>query len=224
MPQDMDLAETGLAPPTLALSGLRRPGIEAATLAISGGECVALSGPSGAGKSLLLRAIADLDPCEGEVRLASVARDTMSAAAWRRQVVYVATESGWWAADVGSHFENPHAAAAILAELALPDEALGWPVGRLSTGERQRLALARAMALRPRVLLLDEPTSGLDPESTFRVEGLLRRAMARGVAMIMVTHDREQAERMAERHFVMKHGRLTSTDEAEAAAGSGEAE
>ena len=224
MPQDMDFAETGAAPPALAFSGLRRPGLEPATLAISGGECVALSGPSGAGKSLLLRAIADLDPCEGEVRLDSVARDTMSAPAWRRQVVYVATESGWWAADVGSHFESPHAAAAILAELALPDEALGWPVGRLSTGERQRLALARALALKPRVLLLDEPTSGLDPDSTLRVEGLLHRAMARGAALIMVTHDRDQAERMANRHFVIKRGCLTPAGKAESKSKSGETE
>ena len=212
----MEFAETGVVPPALALSRLRRPGIEPASLAISGGECVALSGPSGAGKSLLLRAIADLDPCEGEVRLDSVARDTMPAPAWRRQVNYVATDAGWWAADVGSHFEHPDAAVVILAELALPRDTLGWQVGRLSTGERQRLALARALALRPRVLLLDEPTSGLDPESTFRVEGLLHRAMTRGAAILMVTHDREQATRMAKRHLKMNHGRLTFAAEAKA--------
>jgi ABC-type multidrug transport system ATPase subunit len=142
----------------------------------------------------------------------------MSAPAWRRQVIYVAAESGWWAEDVGAHFADPDAAAEIIEDLGLPRDALGWPVGRLSTGEQQRLALARAMALRPPVLLLDEPTSGLDPESTSRAERLLSRTLTEGVAILLVTHDGEQAIRMANRHFTMAGGRLTADDQAAAGA------
>ncbi len=207
-------AEPESRPPALTLGGLWRPGLEPASLRIAAGECVALSGPSGAGKTLLLRAIADLDPNAGEVRIGALARDAMAAPAWRRQVVYVAAESGWWADTVGPHFADPDAAAGIIEDLGLAREALGWPVGRLSTGERQRLALVRALALQPRVLLLDEPTSGLDPESTSRVEHRLRRALSGGAAILLVTHDRQQAERMTNRHLTMTRGRLSAEREA----------
>jgi ABC-type phosphate transport system ATPase subunit len=85
---------------------------------------------------------------------------------------------------------------------------LAWPVARLSTGERQRLALARALELEPRALLLDEPTSGLDPEAASKVEDLLRRRLAQGVVIVLVTHDRDQAKRIADRRLSMEHGRL----------------
>ena len=192
----------------LTISDLRRPGIEPADLSVSVGECVAISGPSGAGKSLLLRAIADLDPNQGEVRLNDTAREAIPAPEWRRQVVYVAPESGWWAGDVGAHFADRSAASDLLGELALPPDALTWPVARLSTGERQRLALARALELEPRALLLDEPTSGLDPEAASKVEDLLRRRLAQGAVIVMVTHDRDQAKRIAGRRLRMEQGRL----------------
>jgi ABC-type phosphate transport system ATPase subunit len=92
--------------------------------------------------------------------------------------------------------------------MALPPDALTWPVARLSTGERQRLALARALELEPRALLLDEPTSGLDPEAASKVEDLLRRSLARGAVIVMVTHDRDQAQRIAGRRLRMENGRL----------------
>lgn len=209
MTENAELSEAGEKPPALVVHNLRRPGIGPVHLSVGAGECVALSGPSGAGKSLLLRAIADLDPNDGDVRLDSVSRQTIPAPGWRRRVIYVPAESGWWAQDVAPHFDNPDAAADILEDLALPRDSLHWPVGRLSTGERQRLALVRALALTPRVLLLDEPTSGLDPDSTSRVEDMLSRALTRGMAILMVTHDRRQAERMAHRHLHMKRGRLT---------------
>jgi len=197
----------------LTISGLRRPGIEPVDLSVSKGECVAVSGPSGAGKSLLLRAIADLDPNQGEVRLNGAAREAIPAPEWRRQVIYVAPESGWWAAGVGAHFADRSGAADLLSELALPPDALTWPVARLSTGERQRLALARALELEPRALLLDEPTSGLDPEAASKVEDLLRRRLAQGAVIVLVTHDRDQAKRIAVRRLRMEHGRLVPDPE-----------
>ncbi len=68
----------------LDVRGLRRPGLGPVDLTLAAGECVALSGPSGAGKSLLLRAIADLDPSDGEVSLDGTAREAIPAPAWRR--------------------------------------------------------------------------------------------------------------------------------------------
>jgi len=86
---------------------------------------------------------------------------------------------------------------------------MSWPVSRLSTGERQRLALLRAMVQGPRVLLLDEPTSALDPEATAKVESLLHEKIAGGLIAVMVTHDAAQAERMSRQRYEMKDGVLS---------------
>lgn len=197
-------------PDLLFVHDLRRPGLSAASFTVAAGACIAVLGPSGSGKSLLLRAIADLDENDGDVRLDGRARSDMSAPAWRRQVGYVPSESGWWQDRVGDHFTDRDAAAGLLRRLRMPSESLEWPVARLSTGERQRLALARALALAPRVLLLDEPTSGLDEETTLRVEAILHEKLAGGAAIVLVSHDAGQAARMAQGRFRMADGRLTA--------------
>ncbi len=170
------------------------------------GECAAVTGPSGAGKTVLLRAIADLDPNEGEVFLGETGRGSVQAPAWRRRVVYLATEPGWWADRVRDHYENPAAAEELLDRFGLPAGALDWEVARLSTGERQRLALARTLILSPEVLLLDEPTSGLDDDSTTAVENELRTRMSAGTSILLVSHDRAQAGRMASRTLRVEDG------------------
>ncbi|HEB79413.1 MAG TPA: ABC transporter ATP-binding protein [Rhodospirillales bacterium] len=195
----------------LRVENLSRPGLEPASLTIGAGECVALSGPSGAGKTLLLRAIADLDPNRGVVSLNGESRESMPAPHWRRKVAYLPAESGWWSEKVGEHFLDMAAAVPLIERLGLGAGAADWPVARLSTGERQRLALARALALTPLALLLDEPTSGLDPEATARVEELLAERLGEGASMLLVSHDARQAGRFAERSFSMKLGRLAET-------------
>ncbi len=196
----------------LKIRRLSRPGLEPVDLDLARGECIAFSGPSGAGKSILLRAIADLDPNEGEVSLDGLSREDVAGPEWRRQVVYVPAEAGWWADRVQSHFPDADMAGALMARLGLSKEALDWQVARLSTGEKQRLALTRAFLIGPRVLLLDEPTSGLDPETAAKVEGMLHERLSEGLGLMLVTHDDSQVERLASRHFKMKKGVLTPMD------------
>ncbi|MDB5850418.1 MAG: hypothetical protein JWP29_4170 [Rhodoferax sp.] len=171
-------------------------------LDIQAGECVAVVGRSGSGKSVLLRLIADLDPHEGEVALHGRLRSTWAAPEWRAQVVYQAAEPAWWAATAGEHMNGATAEvlAPWLARLGLDAELLDADVTRLSTGERQRMALVRSLSRQPRVLLLDEPTASLDAASALAVEQLVAEKMQRdGLVVVLVTHAREQADRLGHR-------------------------
>ena len=192
----------------LRIRGLTRAGLGPIDLDLEAGACAALAGPSGAGKSLFLRAIADLDPNDGQVSLDGAERSSMPAPDWRRKVGYLAAESGWWEDTVGPHFSDPEKAAPLLSRLGLDPGALDWPIDRLSTGEKQRLALARLLELNPRVLLLDEPTSALDPDSRTAVETLIEERLAGGAVVLIVTHDSDQAGRLAARRLSMNGGRL----------------
>lgn len=180
--------------------------IRGASFGLAAGECLGLIGPSGAGKTRLLRAIADLDPHHGHAWLAGVARSEVPGHRWRRQVAYLPAESGWWADTVGEHL--PDSGAQALVDFGLAPEVLQWPVSRLSSGERQRLALLRLLAVEPRVLLLDEPTANLDPESAERVEALLAAQRRQGRALLWVSHDEAQLRRVSDRALRVADGRL----------------
>ena len=193
--------------PALRIEELATELIGPVSFDIAAGECVALMGSSGAGKSLLLRAIVDLDPSTGNVRVGDRVRSDMPASEWRKLVALVPAESGWWADRVGDHFSSKSDAIALIEALGLAD-ALEWEVGRLSTGERQRLAIARALCRKPEALLLDEPAASLDEQATRRVEDLIRECCKKGMALVLVTHDRQQAERMAKRVLRMSDGRI----------------
>ncbi len=192
----------------LQVRSLRRLGLRVERLDLADGECAALMGASGSGKSLLLRAIADLDPNDGEVRAAGLERSRVSGPEWRRRVGYLAPESGWWADTVADHFADAGAARALLVRLGLPEDCPGWTVPRLSSGERQRVALARLLVQRPPVLLLDEPTAALDADAAHRVEDLLTERLADGATILLVSHDPAQAERLASRVLHLEDGRL----------------
>lgn len=166
-------------------------------------ECVALQGPSGVGKTVLLRAIADLDPNEGTVNLDRTLREAVPAPVWRRQVTYLAAEPGWWSETVQEHFTAWDNALPLVTRLGLPDNCGTWPIQRLSTGEKQRLGLVRALMLRSRVLLLDEPTSALDSASAAAVESLIAERVSDGTSVVWSTHDDAQARRVGARLFLM---------------------
>jgi putative ABC transport system ATP-binding protein len=174
------------------------------------GTCAVITGPSGSGKSLFLRMIADLDPNEGEVWLNGRERASMPAPEWRKQVIYVSAESGWWADTVIEHFPaNKRSEIAILlGRLGVRDELLDAPVAQLSTGEKQRLSLVRALLPNSPVLLLDEPTGPLDEESVARVEALLQERMASGTSILLVTHDPNQAQHLGGQRYRMIAGHM----------------
>ena len=192
----------------LSVENLTRPGIQAASFDLDRGECLALRGPSGSGKSLLLRALADLDPSDGRVSLDGEDRFAMTGPDWRRRVTYVAAEPGWWSENLADHFADWPAALALAEQLLLSPAIVEQPLRLLSTGERQRFALIRALQHGPRVLLLDEPTGPLDEAATAAVESLLAEQRQQGTSLLWVTHDAAQATRVSSRAMTMSDGRL----------------
>ncbi|OZB79812.1 MAG: hypothetical protein B7X28_07945 [Halothiobacillus sp. 13-55-253] len=159
------------------------------SLQLEAGEILTIYGQSGIGKSQFLRALADLTPHTGDVLLDGVSQTKIRPENWRQQVGYVPAESGWWADVVAQHFsEQPP--EVWLSMLSLAPELLDAPVERLSTGERQRLALVRALVLQPKVLLLDEPTANLDQRNAQKLIELVKTyAQSEQAAVIWVSHD-----------------------------------
>lgn len=284
----------------LTLSQLQARVLAPVDLQINAGELVFISGPSGSGKSLLLRAIADLDPNQGEVLIDDRPRASIPAPEWRRRVGLLPAESGWWSDRVGDHFTttarmrpavppaalktaaaSAHTGTAqvvlahragerassaqtattkptaarnsaasksadadssstatastagaanananangrqgenqplpqLLAGLGFQTDVLDWDIQRLSTGERQRLALARLLLNDPEVLLLDEATANLDPTNREHAEQLIddyRRQ--RRAAVLWASHDPDQRQRLAQtasgRCFTIDSGQL----------------
>lgn len=191
----------------LRLEGVSSHSMSIAALHVAAGECVCLSGPSGAGKSLLLRAIADLDPHEGKVWLGEREAREFAPREWRRQVGLLPAESQWWYERVGAHFTAVDEAQ--WQALGFGRETLDWQVARCSTGERQRLALLRLLANKPRALLLDEPTAALDPASVQRVEAMIAAYREeQQAAVLWVSHDPAQMQRVATRQIRIVAGRL----------------
>ncbi len=170
------------------------------SLHIAPGECVSLRGDSGSGKSLLLRAIADLAPHTGQVLLDSTPSTQIAAPQWRKQVALLPAESHWWKDEVGAHFAGEE--CRWFDVLGFSAETMRWQISRLSSGEKQRLALARVLMNKPQVLLLDEPTASLDADNVIVVEKLIdeyRRDT--GAAVLWVSHDAQQAARVGSRHL-----------------------
>ena len=191
----------------LVLGGISVGPLHDVSLEIEPGEIVCISGESGSGKTRLLRAIADLEPHRGEAAIGADRRAAVAAHCWRGWVMLVPAESSWWGDTVLEHFLDP--VPGSLAAFGLDEEALDWEISRLSSGEKQRLAVLRALSHEPRALLLDEPTANLDPDLARAVEAWLRDYARREcMPVLWVAHDRGQIERVADRHFAIRGERL----------------
>ncbi|MEJ2316097.1 MAG: ABC transporter ATP-binding protein [Gammaproteobacteria bacterium] len=186
--------------PSLKLEAITTSHLDPVDLLISEGETVVLHGASGSGKSLLLRAIADLDDHAGDARLDETSCSSVPAPEWRRQVGYLTAETHWWSAIVGEHFHAKN--SELVTRLGLPAEVFEWEVSRLSTGEKQRLGIARLLDNQPDALLLDEPTANLDTEHTNRAEAVIKAYQAEHRCPVLwVSHSPEQRRRVADRIF-----------------------
>jgi len=202
-------------------------GLSGVSIALRPGEFVALVGPSGAGKTTLLRALAGLDAPEagdvlrdgapaagcrlGDARVALVfqqprlvGRRTVMANVLAGRLARLSRLRGLF----GAYGEaDLRAALGALEQVGLLDRA-DARADRLSGGEQQRVAFARGLAQRPRVLLADEPIASLDPDNARRVLEIARDCSRRGLAVLASLHQVELAARYADRLVRLEAGRI----------------
>ncbi len=186
----------------LRVEHLRVGSLPPLSFSVANGECLAIEGPSGSGKTRILRAIADLDPVEGQVFLEGIECRETAPLVWRQAVRFVAAEPGWWTDTPRDTLPTAAGSRArvvrLLAALGLEEDMLDRPVSLLSTGERQRIALVRALVGEPKVLLLDEPTAALDIAATALVEELIRFQLLAGRSVLIASHDGALIGRLAD--------------------------
>ncbi len=185
-------------------------------IVFDGTGCTAIIGPNGSGKSLLVHTLAGLRPEDGAtVRWQARRPDRMR----RHRVGLLLQRPVLFRRSARANLEYALRAAGrsridarVRADAALSAAGLAG-VGsvsalRLSGGEQQRLALARALCLEPELLFLDEPTASVDPVSTVPIEARLRQATTEGVLTVLVSHDLGQVRRLADEVILMHRGRI----------------
>ncbi len=191
------------------------------SLGVQAGEILVVMGPSGSGKSSLLRCLNRLEePAPGRVFLRERDVTDLPVVELRHRVGMIFQKTTPFPGTVADNVAYgpclhgqtlPRARIVELLEAAALDAALAdKPAGALSGGQEQRLAIARALANEPEVLLLDEPTSALDPVATHRVEETLLALRARlNLTMVWVSHTADQARRVGDRLILLEAGRIT---------------
>jgi tungstate transport system ATP-binding protein len=196
--------------------------LESVSLNLAAGPPTVIIGPNGAGKTTLLRlAMGLIAASRGRVTWGG----RESAAPTRRAIVFqrpvmlrrsTAANIRYALAAAGipraARDARLHELAALLGLGGLGNR----PARKLSGGEQQRLALARALAKEPKVLLLDEPTASLDPAATKGIEDVIRTVALRGIKVVMSTHDLGEAKRLAGEIVLMHRGRVIENGPAEA--------
>lgn len=215
-----------MATPLYKLTGVKkyhqgRLILDIPQLALDAGELAVISGPNGAGKTTLLNLLSFLAlPDEGLMEFnGRQVRSSQGLTSLRREVTLVAQHAYLFNTSVAKNLMYGLKLRGLnrkecIQRIAQALEVVGLAgfaerkARELSGGESQRVALARALALRPKVLLLDEPFANLDPESEDVFERVITRLPKGGCNVILVTHGREQAERLADRSLRLEQGRL----------------
>ena len=187
------------------------------SLTIAAGAPTVVIGPNGSGKTTLLRVLMGLvAPTRGTIwrggRIG--AEPERCAIVFQRPAMLRRSAGGtirYALAAAGVARANRAARCAELLALVGLSELAAMPAKRLSGGEQQRLAIARALAKDPTVLLLDEPTASLDPAATKMIEDMIRDITARGIKVVMSTHDLGEARRLAGDVVLLHRGRVIET-------------
>ena len=220
---------TTAAPPMIRMVGVhKRFGslqvLRNVSLEVARGEVVVVLGPSGSGKSTLCRTINRLEPIDTgtiEVDGAPLPAEGRALARLRADVGMVFQQFNLFAhmtivqnvalapvlvRKIGKA-EAHNAAMRLLTRVGISDQADKYPA-QLSGGQQQRAAIARALAMRPKVMLFDEPTSALDPEMVQEVLDVMTSLAADGMTMLVVTHEMGFARRAADRVVFMSGGEI----------------
>jgi tungstate transport system ATP-binding protein len=195
--------------------------IDSISLTIAAGVPTVLIGPNGAGKTFLLRlAMGLVRPTEGRItwggleeltpqrRAIVFQRPVMLRRSTLANVIYALAAAGHAKRTRGTRAEQ-------LLELVGLSRLAARPARKLSGGETQRLAIARALAKDPTVLFLDEPTASLDPAATNTIENLIHTIAAAGIKIVMATHDLGEARRLAGEVVLLHRGRVIERGDAE---------
>jgi polar amino acid transport system ATP-binding protein len=197
--------------------------LDGVTLSVAEGEIVAIIGRSGSGKSTLLRCINGLEPIQGgeilvDGDLVSAPKADLRRLRQKVGIVFQSynlfphltiEENIMLAPRAAKRMDKGQArtlAADVLARVGLGEKATAYPE-QLSGGQQQRVAIARSLAMRPKVMLFDEVTSALDPELTGEVLRVIEELAAGGMTMVMVTHEMAFARKVADQIVFMHAGR-----------------
>ena len=199
--------------------------VDRVSVSIDKGEFVGVVGSSGSGKSTLLNLLAGLDtPTGGYIEVDGARLDKLSSkelSAYRASKVgmifqsfnLLTNQSALRNVEMALYFngtprrERRKRATAIMERLGLGDRITHRPVD-LSGGEQQRVAIARALVKQPEIIFADEPTGNLDEENSRSIASLLSELHGDGLTVVMVTHDTEMSNRIAERTIRMHYGEI----------------
>lgn len=200
--------------------------VDRVTFHVREGEIFGVLGPNGGGKSTLIRLISTLLlPDQGEIRVFDhdvvrepmrvqnlINRVSVEASFFKKlspmeNLIYGARLYGMNGGETGREIVS------ILTRLGLEARSIKRPMEEMSRGMQQKVAIARALLSRPRLLLLDEPTTGLDPRSKREVQAVVRELRDRhGITILLTTHDMSEAESLCDRIAIMDQGRVVALD------------
>jgi general L-amino acid transport system ATP-binding protein len=233
----MDERTNGAAPPAIEMIGVSKwygtfQVLRDVDLTVAQGERIVVCGPSGSGKSTLIRCINRLEAHQaGTIRVegTELTADLRRIDEVRREVGMVFQQFNLFPhmTILGNCMLAPievrklarHEAEAmafeILGKVKIADQARKFP-GQLSGGQQQRAAIARALCMKPRIMLFDEPTSALDPEMVSEVLETMIALAEEGMTMICVTHEMGFARRVADRIVFMDQGAIVEIDRPDA--------